>query len=311
METSSPLEPPVTSVGSPHAPAEKGEARSVRHCNFRPASPASKEVQRALADLHEALAHNLQCALGSYLNAEIAIKFKEFTNGTIRGYLEDVPSLSYLSIVLTGGAPYTMVLEATDNFSSLVLNVLLGGKTDNVAVGSPLSEIEEELMLDVTSVILRETEKTWDLSAMSMESCGRVEPSALIPHFRAGQGLVVAAFEVRVSGVACQLKLVVPAASMGMRARTMQCKSTSRGRLAALKESLSERIRDCEVSLSAELAEVKISVEDLMVLRSGAILKLLVPVDTPISLMLADRQIFEAAIVKNQDHRAAHVGQRT
>jgi flagellar motor switch protein FliM len=205
-----------------------------------------------------------------------------------------------------------MVLEGTGNFSSLIIDLLLGGKTDTATERSTLSEIEEELMIDATSVMLREVEKAWGLPSMSMHPGGRIEASGLSSCFRAGEALVVAVCEVELSGLLCLLKLIFPAAAVGMLTRRMEgSKSRRQSRLAATSLPIRDRILDCEVSIAADLTHVKIPVKDLMALRPDTILKLFLPVDIPSALTLGERQIFEATIVRNQTQKAAQVGRRT
>jgi flagellar motor switch protein FliM len=288
------------------------QPRTVTHCSFRSVWRGSDDVRRLLTDLHKTFARNLQGALELYLGAEIQVRFRELIQVPLSTYLRNMTVPSHISPIVLDSLPYPMVLEGTGNFSSLIIDLLLGGKTDIGAERSGLSEIEAELMLDATCVMSREVETAWGLPSMSMHPGGWREASGLSSCFRAGEALVVAVCEVELSGVLCLLNVIFPAAAAGMLTTRMGSnKVRIQPRITAMSLPIQDRILDCEVSIAAELTDVKVPVKDLMALRPGAILKLDVPVNIPGALVLGEPQIFEATIVRNQMRRAAKVGRRT
>jgi flagellar motor switch protein FliM len=96
-------------------------------------------MQHLLTGLHKTLAHNLQGALELYLRAEIQVRCRDLIQVSLNTYLGNMLPLSYICPIVLDPLPHTMVLEGTGNFSSLIIDLLLGGKTDTATERSTLS----------------------------------------------------------------------------------------------------------------------------------------------------------------------------
>jgi flagellar motor switch protein FliM len=287
--------------------------RSIQTCNFRSAGRLSNENARALTAIHETFARHLATQLDAYLGIGVEVKFKSLDQLPIKEHIAGIPTLSYIVPCSLRAAPGTMIVECDLDLVFPMIEVLMGGMGGSTNELRELSEIEEEIMLDVTALIARQAEQAWRFEAKALEPSRRVKPSVLPQYCAPNEKVTLAKFELEIAGTIGMLQLVFPAAFLTVllshiKADRPQSKSgvryfPSRG--------IRERVLDCDFTVDAGLPNLKVAVKDLIALQPGSVLKLRAPVRFPGMLTVAGQELFEAAPVRNGVQKAAQLGRRT
>jgi len=208
--------------------------------------------------------------------------------------------------------PSTMLLECDIDLVFPIIELLLGGSGASVSTARELSEIEEEIMQDVTSLIARQAEGAWRLPHMSLVANRRIKPQLVQQFCPAGDKVTLARFEVEMAGVTSGFQLVFPSSFVAI--LIAQIKLDQPQRKGSLRHfptaSIRERILDCDVMVAAGVPRMKVAVRDLIALQPGCVLKLRAPVRMPGILTAEGMELFEAIPVRNGAQKAAQLVRR-
>jgi flagellar motor switch protein FliM len=295
----------------PKTPAKQ---RIVHACNFRSAGRLSNEDARSLSALHETFALHLAATLDTYLGTAVEVKLETVDQLPIKDHIADVPSLSYVVPFSSN----TLIVELDNELVFPIIELLLGGAGSAVLAGSvvdggrELSEIEEEIMLDVTTLFARQAEAVWRIPNLSLVPGARIKPTLMHHCFAASEKVAVLRFGVEVAGMTGAFKLVLPTELLNvLMTQINREEPTKDSRVRTFPAPpLRERILDCDFQVSSELLGLKVAVRDLIALQPGSVLKLRAPIRTPGTLSAGGRNLFEAVPVRNGTQRAAQLGRR-
>ena len=289
-----------------------GNAQVVHRCNFRAAGRMSNENARALTAIHEMFARGLAGALGVYMGGDPKVKLLTLDQLSVKEYIAGIPAFSYLapfSLSLEEGA---VIAEIDVDLVFPLIDLLLGGAGAPTHDVRELSEIEEEIMQELTSVIVRQAETAWSMPAMSLIGKRRIEPDGVTEYCPASEKVALVKLEIEVAGLTGVVQLALPASfAKNLVAQNKQEKPGKKGKLREFPvSSIRERILDCDFDIAADLPGMKVTVRDLVGLQPGCVLKLRAPVRNPGMLTVGGCEIFEAVPVRNGTQKAAQVGLR-
>jgi flagellar motor switch protein FliM len=286
--------------------------QSVQPCNFRSAGRLSNEHARALTAIHETFSRNFACTLAAYVGADLNVKLLAVDQVAVRDYAASVPAFSYIASFSLSTASSTLILQCDGDLILPIIDLLLGGRGISPAEPRELSELEEEIMQDLMTLIARQTEKAWGLPDSPLSVAARIEPAELDHVFPANEKATLAKFELEIAGITGTFQLIFPGSLVNVLIK--QSKAGQPQKRSALRffpaMSIRERILDCDVTVAADLPSMRVSVRDLIGLQPGCVLKFRAPVRTPGMLTVGGLPIFEVVPVRNGTQKAAQVGRR-
>jgi flagellar motor switch protein FliM len=286
--------------------------RTVYNCNFRSAGRLSNENARSLTAIHETFARHLAIALDAYLGIGLEVKISTLEQFPIKEHIASLPPLTYIVPFTLSPIPCSMIVECDINLVFPMVDLLLGG------VGGPgegpreLSEIEEEIMQDAVSLIVRQAESSWRIPNTSLTPTRRIKSSALHQYCPANERVACIRFEIDISGTAGWFQFVFPTTFLNLLIQQIKLdQPQKRGSVRFFpRPAIRERILDCDIEVSAELLNLKVPVRDLVGLQPGSVLKLRAPVRTPGMLTAGGQGLFEAMPVRNGSLKAAQLGRK-
>lgn len=283
--------------------------RSVSRCNFRLAGRLSNEDSRAVTAIHEKLATHIASSLDAYLGTTCGVRFETINQLSVKDHIAEVPSFSYI----VSSSSHLLMVEFDLGLVFPLIELLMGGTGDATNTDRALSEIEEEMMQDIVSLVQREAEDIWSIPGVTIEPGPRIEPSMMLQSLRPTEKLTVLRFEGTVANASGWFNLVLSTPLLDLLVKQLkedQTQKKSRTLTFPL-PPLRERLLDCEIEVTAELPELRVSVKDLVSLEPGLVLKLRAPIRTPAMLTLGGHGLFEAVPVRSGLQRAAQLGRRT
>jgi flagellar motor switch protein FliM len=312
MPSQEQVESKVKEPGYEEAQNAGSKPRSVYPCNFRSAGRLSNEHARSLTAMHETFARHLASSLETYLGTDLKIKLVTLDQLSLKDHIANIPPFSHISTFSLSTIPSTMIVECDIDLVFPIIDLLLGGTGTAESEARELSEIEEELMQELTSLMARQAEVAWDVPSMSLAANPRTETPALQQVCAPNERVTVVRFEVEAAGIAGSFQLVFPTSLVTFLIKQSKAgQPQKKGELRYFPAAtLRERILDCDVVVAADLPSMKVSVRDLVVLQPGYVLKLRASVRTPGMLTVGGREIYEANPVRNGEQKAAQVGRR-
>jgi flagellar motor switch protein FliM len=294
------------------AQSTSGKPPTVHLCNFRTAGRISNENARALTSIHEVFARQLASALDVYMGGDLRVKLQGVDQLSVKEHIAAVPAFSYLAPFSLSGSEQSMVVEIDVELVLPMIDLLLGGAGGPVRELRELSEIEEEIMQELATVIARQAEAAWNMPAMSLTANRHIEPEGLGQFCPPAEKLTVVKLEIEVGNLTGAIQLAFSTSLATLLVKQSQLdKPGKKNKLRQFPTTnLRERILDCDFNVAADLPGMRVAVRDLIGLQPGCVLKLRAPVRNPGMLTVGGREIFEAVPVRNGGQKAAQVGRR-
>lgn len=299
--------------GQEPAQKESGRQRNIVSCNFRSAGRLSNENARALTGIHETFARHLSSTLDAYLGTGVEVKLRNVDQLAVKDHIAGIGAMSYIVPFSLQTMPGTMIIECDIDLVFPMIELLMGGRGSSSSQSRELSEIEEEIMHDLTARIAHQAEIAWHISGQSLKAGRRIKSSVLHQYCPANEKVTVVQFEVELAGATGSFYLVLPTAFLNILIQQIrQEEPQKRGSVRFFpRPGIRERMLDCDIELAAELPSLRVAVRDLIALEPGSVLKLRAPVRAPGMLTAGGHPIFEVTPVRNGLQKAAQLGRRT
>ena len=282
--------------------------RIVHACNFRSAGRLSNEDARSLNAIHETFALHLGGALDSYIGTGVEVKLETLDQLSVRDHINSIPPLSYV-VPFSANA---LLVEFDIDLVLPMIELLMGGTGANAGDARDLSEIEEEVMQDVISLVVQRAQAIWRVPDFSLAPGTRMKPVLMHQSFAPNEKVTVLKFGITISEISGSFKLVLSSDLVSvLMTQIKQEQPQKKARVWSFPvPPLRERILDCEFDVSSELPALRVAVRDLIALRPGSVLKLRAPIRNPGMLTAGGRTMFEAVPVRNGSQRATQLGRR-
>jgi flagellar motor switch protein FliM len=194
-----------------------------------------------------------------------------------------------------------------------IIDLLLGGAGTASEQARELTEIDEEIMQSVTTLIVKELERSWRTLNLTLTPGRVIKPAMLQQVFMANEKLVLLMFEMTLGGMTGPFSIVLPTSFVGFLLRHLKAAQSKKSSSLRLLRNLSlrERILDCDFTVAADITQMRVLVKDLIDLKPGMVLKMKAPVKNPGRLTVEDVEIFEALPVRNDTMKAAQLSCRS
>ena len=285
---------------------------TVLPCNFRSAGRLSNESARSLTALHEVVARFLTNSLDVYLGTGLEVRLASLEQLVMEEFKTKSMTSGYMLPCTTRSASSTVLLEMDSPLMFTVIDLLLGGTGEMVETVREMTEIDEDIMEGVGSLIAAEIERAWQPGAYTLTPGKCVKPNYAHRIFPQTEKVLRVKFDVHVANMTGALYVAFPASLAGSLVRSTrsdQVGGSSRSSFEVL-PTLAERMLDCKFSLSGELLKLRVPVRDLAGIKEGSVLLLSAPVTDPATLTLEGRAYFRANPVRQGNSKAMQLVHR-
>jgi len=296
-------------LSKPSAP----DKRIVTRCDFLQSGRLSKEQAQAVTVLHEGFAPRLSNSLGAYLREGFEAKLVSVEQLSYSDFLSRISEMTFFSTLLVKPLEAQAGIQIDMPLVFPMIDLLLGGSGKGQPERNDLTEIEEQIMQSVVSIVCRELHEAWN-SVLPVEfSAGAaLKRSQIRTLMTSGEKVLTLSFEVVLAENRGMLNLVFPPVAANLLLRKLaQLGASSRSRASG--ESairLRERLLGCEFRAELLLGQVPTTPRELLDLQVGQVLPLRIPVQVPPTLEVGGQPLFEAAPVSCGNTRGALIQQR-
>jgi len=295
-----------------HDEAPQAEQRSIKPCSFRQSGQLTGEQVRALTILHEGFARSLTQSLGAYLRVAFEATLSSVEQIAYAEFLQRVPEVTYMISyqVRPIGAAAAMQLDHALVFP--LVDILLGGTGHCEPMTREITEIEEQIMEGVARIICQELAAAWAPMHTETELEHRQPPAQMQRFLAPAEKTLCLGFDIKLADARGTLNLVFPVSISNTLLRKLST-DWSYGKTRAISRSgrkLAEKMLDCSFPMTLGITAIKLPIRTLLELTPGEVCNLGVTVRLPASVVLADREAFEAEPVRHGRYRAAQVRER-
>jgi flagellar motor switch protein FliM len=290
---------------------QRKETRSIQPCTFRQSGQLSGEEVAAVSALHEGFARSLTQSLGAYLRVGLEITLTSVEQLAYSEFLKRIPEVTYVMSFRVEHMSAPAAVQIDQSLVFPLIDILLGGTGLCETVTREVSEIEEQIMEGVAKIICRELQAAWTLLGAKLTLDGR-QPHAQTQRFLPpAEKTLCLGFKVKLAETNGTLNLVFPVSISNPLLRKLTSDSSygKSRRADHTHEQMTAKMLDCSFPIELGITAIKLPFNILAGLTTQSVCNLGISVRKSASLVISDREAFDATPVRRGNLRAAQLGQ--
>lgn len=280
--------------------------------DFRRPDRIAKDQLRSIHLLHETFARSLASSLSAYLRAYVVVNLVSVEQLSYMEFSQCLPSPSCLASLAMKPYEGNAVLEINPGLVFPILEMLLGGNAKApLKINREITEIEQTILDGLYRIILQDLGNAWQAVAnIAFTIAAHETEPALLQILAPNEAVVAVSMEVRVGDNSGMMNMGIPSIVVKMlRHKFDQQWSVRRSESTEMEQSRILRlIKPGAVSMDGRLNGPTLTVEDLMDLAEGDVLRFDYPVNRPVDLLINGRLKYHGQIVSNGRKRAFQIG---
>lgn len=299
----------LESPDSAQAPGQEKRRRVVPY-NFRRPDRLSKEQVRALYLLHDLFSHGLSSSLPIFLRTISEVTLISVEQQAYVEYLYGLPDPTAIFTLTMHPLPGVSVLELNPSLAFPVIDRLLGGKGLPLPEVRAVTEIEQKILESFLKVVIDDLREAWKpVVDLDMEIVGRETRPQLLQIVAPNEVVLSIAFHVQVGDARGMMSLCIPALILEPIIQKFNQSFYSRSHEVPPRQtgSLLNLLSSVPFPVAAELHGTTASMEDLLSLAPGDVLKLDHPIDRPVELSVGGVVKFHGDLAAHNGRTAARV----
>lgn len=278
---------------------EREEKHKIKKYDFRSPQKFSKDHIRTLEMVHDAFARIISNYLSGQLRKHVKVDIQSVEQITYEEFIHSIPNPTILTIFKMPPLQGNILLEMNPQFSFQVLDILLGGTGNREERAKEFSEIDKNILSNITSEMIKSLVLAWDgiLDVKPEFETLETNPSAnqtLAPN----EPVALLSFSVELGKSTTYMNLCIPYLSVEkvldklvvqywFKADESELEDESR-------EKLKKGIEPVEVNMHVELGKTEIKVDDFLKLVNGDVLILNSQYSDPVKVFVEDEECFIA-----------------
>lgn len=272
----------------------------VKKCDFRQAGQLTKEQVQQVTLLHAGFPPNLGSSLGAYLRVGIRANLVAVEQITYSEFLNRLPEQIYVVAITLQPAEEVAAMQLELPILFPMIDVLLGGAGQALAEPRDLTEIEEQILESVVSLICRELETAWrEILPLKFTSGGRQKQAQTLTLIDANERVLYLSFEVILNDIRGLLNVVFPTTVSNVLLRKLALQGMVKRRPSTADNSarLREGLLECGFNVELQLAHIPLRIGEIVDLQLGQVVSLHHGQNDSMSLAVNGRTIFSGVPV--------------
>jgi flagellar motor switch protein FliM len=298
LEDSAP-DPAEILLGAPVAAAPlPNQHRPAKLYDFRRPDKFSKEHLRSLRILHESFARMLGSSLTSYLSAGVQVRLTMLEQGTYDEYIQSLPTPTVIYVVGLAPLPGQAVVELNLPVARVLIDRLLGGTGAPAARTAEMTEIELALLKTIGQFILSSLREAWSNVVPLRPTMQEPVLSPELAQFATmAEATVMLVLEVSVFKTTGTISMCIPYQVLqpvldSLTSQVWFGGATTRTADNDSRGQMGDRISQVSLPVTVELGETELTVQALLELQEGHLLKLNTNANGPLPIRVDDRVKF-------------------
>ena len=280
----------------------------VSECDFRQAGQLSAEQVRQLSALHQTFAASLANSLSAYLRVGIEAKLLGVEQIPYREFVSQLPEQPYVASISMMPAEECAAVQVDLRLLLPVIDLLLGGSGRDKADARELTEIEEQVLETLLTVICRELQAAWQsVLAVQFQPGKRLKQSQILKLIEPEDRTLYLRLEMVLNDIQGLLTLVFSSTATTQLLRQLGQQGISPRRPAhkGTNDHLRERLLDCKFTAELRIPRVALRIGEIVDLQPGQILPLRHPINDALSFSVNGFRLFRGVPVSCGPARGA------
>ncbi|MGB9625194.1 MAG: flagellar motor switch protein FliM [Phycisphaerae bacterium] len=291
----------------------RAKSQEVRVYDFKRPERVSKDQMRALEAIHEGFARNFGASLSSFLRTIIEVRVATAEQLTYSEFIHSLPNPTCFNLLSAPPLEGQMCLEISPLIIYPIIDRLLGGSNAEMFIPQrPLTAIEWRLVKQITDRALDNLTEVWSsLIEVQFEVSETESNPHLVQIVAPNEVVVVMGLEIKMGQRAGTMSLCIPfnviEPVIGKLATqswlAYQRKAANQDQV----QRMTSQLRSAAVNLRAFLAETSITVNELMHLQPGDIVRTEKPTKAEIIIQVEGKNKYAGRLGQLKGNRAIRI----
>ena len=275
--------------------------------NFNRDGQINKEQMQAISTVNDLFARNLTHNLGAWLRTEFALTLVSAEQLPYSEFMERIAEMTYVCSVRLDPLDALGVLQMDLSMVQPIVDLLLGG----VGRSGPMrksTEIEEDILLSVMEIVMRELNLAWQPVGLKFALERRETEAELIHIMPMSEKTLNISFEMRMPEVQGSLNMCLPAVVLNtILRRLIGERDRPRRRSAESRSQMTRLIQDARFGAVLQFSTMRLNALELANMTPGSVLRLPLPRQAMAELRVGGLPIFHAQPVRCGEQRGVQI----
>lgn len=308
-EMSALLESPADAGGGGGGTSNDKRRRIVPY-NFRRPDRLSKEQVRSLYLLHDMFAHSLSSSLSVFLRAISEVTLISVEQQAYVEFLHGLPDPTAIFTLSMHPLQGVSVLEVNSSLAFPVIDRMLGGPGQPLKDTRAVTEIEQKILESFLKVVTDDLRTAWRPHIdLELQIVGRETRPQLLQIVAPNEVVLSIVFHVQIAEARGMISFSIPAVTLEPIIQQFNQSLYSRSREVPPEQTsaLLEILSSVSFPVAAEIHGTTASMDDLLRIAPGDILKLDHRVEQPIEVSVGGVVKFQGDLVAHNDLTTIHL----
>ena len=275
------------------------EKHKVKVYDFRSPQKFSKDHIRTLELIHDNYARIISNFLTAQLRKNVKVKIETVEQITYEEFIHSIPNPTIMTMFRMPPLTGTILFETNPQFSFQIIDVLLGGTGERNTVSKEFSDIDKNIMMQITSGMISNLKLAWeDILNVEPEVESLETNPAINQTLAPNEPVALVTFSVEMGKSNTFINICIPYLSIEKVLDKLVVQYWFQNEKDALGDEVREKIEEglnpVEIEMSAELGCTHLTIDDFLNLSRGDIIRLDNKCTSPIKIYVEDQECYYA-----------------
>ena len=275
------------------------EKHKVKVYDFRSPQKFSKDHIRTLELIHDNYARIIYNFLTAQLRKNVKVKIETVEQITYEEFIHSIPNPTIMTMFRMPPLTGTILFETNPQFSFQIIDVLLGGTGERNTVSKEFSDIDKNIMMQITSGMISNLKLAWeDILNVEPEVESLETNPAINQTLAPNEPVALVTFSVEMGKSNTFINICIPYLSIEKVLDKLVVQYWFQNEKDALGDEVREKIEEglnpVEIEMSAELGCTHLTIDDFLNLSRGDIIRLDNKCTSPIKIYVEDQECYYA-----------------
>lgn len=275
------------------------EKHKVKVYDFRSPQKFSKDHIRTLELIHDNYARIISNFLTAQLRKNVKVKIETVEQITYEEFIHSIPNPTIMTMFRMSPLTGTILFETNPQFSFQIIDVLLGGTGERNTVSKEFSDIDKNIMMQITSGMISNLKLAWeDILSVEPEVESLETNPAINQTLAPNEPVALVTFSVEMGKSNTFINICIPYLSIEKVLDKLVVQYWFQNEKDAsgdeVREKIKEGLNPVEIEMSAELGCTHLTIDDFLNLSRGDIIRLDNKCTSPIKIYVEDQECYYA-----------------
>ena len=269
--------------------------------DFSASEKIAKEELRSITLLYESFARLVETSISNAVRAVTEVSIEKTAQGTFGEYIPAMPIPAYIAIVSLKPLERNIVMVFSMNLVLFFIDRLLGGTSENNAQDREPTDIEKTVVERIVNKITDCLKDAW-AHVIALEP--RIVDKETNPQFVRAisfhEHVVMVTLTIKVGAITGSLQIAMPVvmlkpliSKLNIQGMMLASQKTKSG-VDVHARTMEQNLGTVELGLSVHLAQLPISLKELVQLKEGDLVRLRNTTEDNVEVLVNNRPKFEA-----------------